>query len=99
MPSAGFLVISLIATMLVIVPSLFFFAHGWRAGKLGRVFALLTLVIIIAFGWAAFTDPEVSNFEENAVILYAIWGITLYLDMAVYASIRGISGILKRRQT
>ena len=97
MPSAGFLVISFIATILVAIPSAVFFIYGWRSSKLGRAFSLLAVTLFAVLAWATFTDPETPDFESKAVTLYGVWCFILYLGTAIYVGIRAVAHFIKRR--
>ena len=88
MPSPGFLVLSFVALLLVFVPSAVILAAGWRAGVLARAFPCLAFVAFLFFAWAAFTDPEVPDFESRAFALYLTWGVALYLGVAVFLGIK-----------
>ena len=96
MPSAGFFVISFVAVLLVFVPSVVFFARGWRSSRASRALSLLAFVVFIFFAWAAFTDPEASDFEAGAFILYVTWGVTLYLGVAIVLGFKLLSSLGKR---
>jgi len=97
MLSAGFLVISFVATIFIVLPGIVFFAYGWRSGNLSRAFALVALAIFVAIAWAAFTDTETPDFESKAVTLYGVWAVIFYLGTAVYLGIRAIAHFIKRR--
>lgn len=96
MPTAGFIVITFIVTMLVIIPSLVFFLLGMRTGKFSRSISLIAVVILLLVGWGFFTDPENTDFESSAAIFYVVWGATLYLGVAVYGGFWLIRGIFKK---
>lgn len=96
MPSAGFFVISFVAVLIVFVPSVVFFAYGWRSSRASRAFSLLALVVFVFFAWAAFTDPEASDFEARAFILYVTWGVALYLSVAIGLGFKFLSSLGKR---
>lgn len=99
MPSAGFIVITIVATMLVIVPSVAFFLHGLRSGTIGRIISLLAFALLLLFGWAAFTDPEVADFESRAFFLYVTWGFTLYSGVTLYILFWLVRSFLRRRHS
>lgn len=88
MPSLGFFVVSVVALLLVFVPSAVVFAAGLRAGVLTRVFSWLAFAVVLLLTWAAFTDPEVRDFESCAFALYLAWGVALYLGIAVFLGIK-----------
>ena len=96
MPSAGFLVVSLLATMFVIVPSALLFAYGWRSGNIGRFFAVSALLLLVAFGWLAFTDPEHPDFESRAFSLFVLSGFVVYLGGAMFPRATVTIGLLKK---
>jgi hypothetical protein len=93
MPSPGFFVISFVALLLVFVPSAIFFAAGLRAGVLARTFSWLAFSAFLFFAWAAFTDPEVPDFESRAFALYLTWGVALYLGVAVFLGIKFLARV------
>ena len=95
MPSPGFLVISFVAFLLVFVPSAIFFVMGCRAGRYARAFSCLALAVFLFFAWAAFTDPEASDFEVGAFTLYLTWGAALYLGVAIFLSVKFLSLLAK----
>ncbi len=99
MPSAGFLVITFIAALLIVAPSVVFSVHGWRSGSLGRAITIAALVLFCFMAWSAFTDPEASDFEPRAFSLYVTWGVTLYLGVALYACIWAIRGFFRKWHT
>jgi len=93
MPSLGFFVISFVTLLLVFVPSAIFFAAGLRAGVLARAFSWLAFSTFLFFAWAAFTDPEVPDFESRTFALYLTWGVTLYLGVAVFLGIKFLARV------
>ena len=95
MPSPGFFVISFVALLLVFLPSAIFFAVGWRSGVLARAISVLCLAVFLFVAWAAFTDPEAPDFEAGAAALYLMWGIILYLGVAVSLGVRFLSRMAK----
>lgn len=97
MPSSGFLIIAFTAAILVVVPSVVFFARGWRSGFLGRVFSVFALLVLVVLGWSAFTDPESPDFESRTFVLFVVWGAILYSGVGVYLCVKTVSGFLKRR--
>ena len=96
MPSLGFLVISFVAFLLVLVPSAILFVYGWRAGKYQRALSCVALVVFLFFAWASFTDPEAPDFETQAAFLYLTWGVALYLGVAAFFGLRVIARLSKR---
>lgn len=96
MPTAGFIVITFIETILVIVPSLVLFLLGMRKGRFSRSISLIAVVMLLLMGWSAVTDPENADFESGAAVFYGIWGLTLYLGLATYGCFWFIRGIFKR---
>ena len=96
MPSAGFFGISFVAGLLVFLPSVVFFAYAWRSGVVGRAFSLLAFALFLSLAWLAFTDPEATDFETGAAILYLIWGVTLYLGVFVFLGFKLVHRFGKR---
>ena len=88
MPSLGLFVLSVVALLLVVVPSAVVFAAGLRAGVLARAFSWLAFVAVLFITWAAFTDPEILDFESRTFALYLAWGVALYLGIAVFLGIK-----------
>jgi len=98
MPSAGFLVISIVAILLVIVPSVVLVVRIWCAWNNGKIVATLVSMLFVAFGWVVFIDSETADFESRAFSFYVICGFILYAYVALYAFFRLISGFLNRRK-
>lgn len=96
MPSLGFLVISFVASLLVLVPSAILFVSGWRTEKYQRALSCVALAAFLFFAWASFTDAEAPDFETRAFSLYLTWGVALYFGVAVFASFKAISRLSKR---
>jgi len=99
MPSAGFLVISLVATLLVIAPGTVLFFRGWRSGKVGRVFTFFALLLLLVLGGFAFTYPETTDVESRVFAVYLACGLVVYPGVALYVCIQAIAGFLKERRT
>lgn len=97
MPSAGFLIITFTAALLVAGPSVVCLVRGWRSGTLGRALSVLSLLLLIALGWSAFTDFDTPDFEVRAVEFIAVWGLIFYLNVCIYSCVRVVSGFIKRR--
>lgn len=96
MPSPGFFVISLVALLLVFVPSAIFFAAGWRSGALARAASVLSFTVFLVVAWASFTDPEAPDFESGATVLYLVWGVILYLGVVTFLGVRLFVRFAKR---
>jgi magnesium-transporting ATPase (P-type) len=99
MPSAGFVVITFIAALLVIAPSVVLVLRGWRSNWLGRGITLAALALLVFLTWSAFNDTEAVDFESRAFSLYVMWGFTLYVGVAVYACVWVVRGFVKREHT
>jgi hypothetical protein len=95
MSCAGFFVISFVALLLVFVPSAIFFAVGWRSSPLARAFSAFSFALFLFVAWAAFTDPEATDFEAGAAVFYLMWGVTLYLGVAVFLGVKLLTGLAK----
>lgn len=98
MLSAGFIVISLFAVLVIIVPSAIVIGYGWRCGSLGRLIALVAFVLFLYSCWIAFTDPESPDFESRAFSLYVVWGCIFYSGAVLYGCIRAVSAFLDKRK-
>jgi hypothetical protein len=88
MPSPGFFVVSFVALLLVIVPSAVLFAAGLRSSVFVQAFSWLAFAALLFFAWAAFTDPDLSDFESRAFALFVTWGVALFLGVAAFLGIR-----------
>lgn len=88
MPSFGFFIISFVALLLVLGPSVILLAVGWRSGVTARVFSVLSIVVFLLFAWTFFTDPQAQGFEASAAYLYLTWGVTLHLGIFVFLTIK-----------
>lgn len=98
MPSSGFLVITFMATLAIIAPSVALSLRGWQSSRLGRAITLFALAMLAIFAWSAFTDPELPDFEARAFSLYVVWGFVLYVSGAVYACVWLVGGLVKTRR-
>jgi hypothetical protein len=98
MPSAGFLVISFVAVLVVIAPSAVLAARGWGSGNISRISTLLAVLLLGLVSWVSFTDPDVLDFESRAVMVFAVWGSVLYLGFAVYGCVKAVLIFYKRRR-
>ncbi|MDE2047132.1 MAG: hypothetical protein KGJ44_01880 [Betaproteobacteria bacterium] len=83
------------AILLVFLPSVVFFSVGWRSSVHTRSLSILSLAVFLFVAWAAFTDPEATDFETGAVTLYLMWGITLYLGVAAVLCIKFLLSLAK----
>jgi membrane protease YdiL (CAAX protease family) len=98
MPSAGFIVLTIIAIMLIIVPSILIFTHGWRSGKISRVLSILAFLLLIIISWLSFTDNETPGFEARAFNIYVVWGVTLYVGVLMYGCLKIVQSFVKRKR-
>lgn len=72
MPTSGFFVITFIALLTVIVPSVLHFLRGVRSGGLARWITLAMFAILLFLGWAVFLDQEVADLESRIVMIYVL---------------------------
>jgi len=78
--SSGFLVILLVATLLVVAPSMLLIVAAWRRGGVPRIMALVGLITLSCMAGLFLAPSDWPNtYEERTVLFLAAWGMIFAL--------------------
>lgn len=98
--SAGFLVISIVAALLVVLPTFLVFRTAWRAGGVARIAALMGIATLSILALALLIPSKSAySLEEGAVVFLATWGVLLALvssSALLAAVVKGLWSAIRR---
>jgi hypothetical protein len=82
--SSGFFVVFIVASLLVVIPSLIANRAWWRRGGFWRALPIISAVWVAVLAAVLLHPSERPNsYEERIVLLLVAWGVGFYLLAAV----------------
>ena len=83
--NSGFLVVLLVATLLVVAPSMLAVVWAWRRSRASRAAAAVVLIVILCLAGLFLMPSDWPNtYEEKIVIFLAAWGQIIALTATLF---------------
>jgi Ca2+/Na+ antiporter len=94
--SAGFVVLSVVALIAVMIPVMIFVLYGFSraASKFDRRVSIITVVMLLVVACMSFVS-ESDSFEMMMVFVYAAWAFIFYGILALSVFVKLIIAIIK----